>query len=733
MNIHGIKIDNNSVAENLAKVRLFLKQNDKKLIFTPNPEMVVKASQDRYFTDVLNRGDINLCDGFGIELSFLFQGKKVKRITGIDFMMELCALCNQEYKSIFLLGGRGDTVAKARDNLRSRFPGLKIVGVSAGINILENEDGSLKYDKKLNEELIAEINAARPDVIFVGFGMGKQEKWLVENINKIDRTRIGMGVGGALDFISGNIPRAPLLMRKIGLEWVYRFYREPARFKRIFNATIKFLFLHERKNMVRTRFAPSPTGYLHVGGLRTALYAYLFAKKNSGKFILRIEDTDRERFVEDGALNILKSLQWAGIKIDEGVVLGEDEKSISEIGDKGPYIQSQRLSIYKKYAEELIKKGNAYYCFCTEERLKKLREDQQNNKKPTGYDGYCLNNVLNTEERIAGGEKHVIRLKMPKNGETKFTDLIRGEVVFKNELIDDQVLVKSDGYPTYHLAVVVDDHLMEITHVIRGEEWISSTPKHLKLYEYFGWEPPKFAHLPLLLNSDKSKLSKRQGDVAVVDYEKKGYLPEALVNFVAFLGWNPGTEREMFSLTDLECEFSLEKVNKTGAVFNLEKLDWFNKEHIKLLATADFAQRATKFVPSDYLKNLKLFNSAVALEKDRVKTISEVAEAIKFVFELPNYDKKLLIWRKGNKEEVDGMLPKIQNLLENINEKDWSKEKLSIEISKFITENNLSNGSVLWPLRVSLSGLENSPGPFEIAEVLGKTESLRRLKVALQN
>lgn len=303
--------------------------------------------------------------------------------------------------------------------------------------------------------------------------------------------------------------------------------------------------------MVKTRFAPSPTGYLHVGGLRTALYAYCFAKQNKGKFLLRIEDTDRERFVADGTLNILKSLEWVGLIQDEGVT--RDKKGeIIQKGKNGPYIQSERLDIYKKYIDELVDKGHAYFCFCSAERLEEVRTIQQKNKLPTGYDGHCRDlDPVEAKKRLQNGEKCVVRMNMPKEGETVFFDEIRGEIRIKNCLVDDQIIMKSDGFPTYHLAVVVDDHLMGITHIIRGEEWLSSVPKHLQLYKYFGWETPKMAHLPLLLNADKSKLSKRQGDVAVEDYRNKGYLPEAILNFVAFLGWNPGDERELFTLKDL--------------------------------------------------------------------------------------------------------------------------------------------------------------------------------------
>src|SRR3989344_3510288 len=362
--------------------------------------------------------------------------------------------------------------------------------------------------------------------------------------------------------------------------------------------------------MIKTRFAPSPTGFLHVGGLRTALYSYLFAKKNKGKFLLRIEDTDRERYVADGVANILKSLYWADVVPDEGVVL--DKEKITHKGKNGPYVQSERLDIYKEHAEKLLTDGHAYSCFCTPERLTQLREQQTAKKMPTGYDGHCLSvDPEDAKKRAKSGERCVVRLKMPKSGETVFVDMIRGEVRFKNELVDDQVLMKSDGYPTYHFAVVIDDHFMEITHIIRGEEWISSVPKHLQIYKYFGWEVPEMAHLPLLLNPDKSKLSKRQGDVAVEDYMKKGYLPEALVNFVAFLGWNPGTEKEIYSLEELIQDFDLDKVGKTGGVFNIEKLNWYNKQYIKNLSNQELAARAKPWLEKEGIEHSELLEKAV--------------------------------------------------------------------------------------------------------------------------
>ncbi|MFA4891372.1 MAG: glutamate--tRNA ligase, partial [Candidatus Gracilibacteria bacterium] len=325
--------------------------------------------------------------------------------------------------------------------------------------------------------------------------------------------------------------------------------------------------------MIKTRFAPSPTGYLHVGGLRTALYCYLFARKNKGKFILRIEDTDRERFVEGATEALICTLDWIGLDRDEGPISQTEQK-----GDFGPYIQSQRSDIYRKYADELVKKGAAYYCFCTKERLDELRHTQEKSKQATMYDRKCGEIPLEeARKRIAAGEPHVIRQRIPYET-LKFKDLIRGTIQFDGKIIDDQVLVKSDGFPTYHLANVVDDHLMGITHVIRGEEWLPSTPKHIFLYRAFGWKEPEFAHIPLLLNKDRSKLSKRQGHVAVEEYINDGYTKEAIINFVALLGWHPGAgeENELFSLTELEERFSLDRVHKAGAIFDIEKLDWFN-------------------------------------------------------------------------------------------------------------------------------------------------------------
>jgi len=486
---------------------------------------------------------------------------------------------------------------------------------------------------------------------------------------------------------------------------------------------------------IKTRFAPSPTGFLHVGGLRTALYAYLYAKKNNGSFILRVEDTDRTRLVEGSIENMIHSLAWAGIEMDEGVCLDENG-NITQKGENGPYIQSERLDIYKKHIDELLEKGHAYHCFCNKERLDEVRKMQELNKMPTGYDGHCRNlSKEDVQAKIDAGEEYVIRLKMPKEGVTRFTDMVRGDVEFKNELIDDQVLIKSDGFPTYHFAVVVDDHHMEITHVIRGEEWISSTPKHLVLYQMFGWEAPQYAHLSLLVNEQKAKLSKRHGDVAVEDFKEKGYLPEALVNFVAFLGWNPGDDREIFSLADLEKEFDFDKVAKSAAVFNREKLAWYNKQYIKDMTDLEFARLALPYLKNaglvDDTVDMELLGNVVALEKERMEVFTELPESLGYLFAKDlEYDPELIIWKKATKEETKEKLEFLYAFLKNF--AFWRQETLEEEIKKWIANNNFGVGDVLWPMRTALAGRKNSPSPFEIAGVLGQEETLRRIKKGIE-
>lgn len=489
---------------------------------------------------------------------------------------------------------------------------------------------------------------------------------------------------------------------------------------------------------IRTRIAPSPTGYAHVGTLRSALFNFLFAKKNNGKFILRIEDTDRTRFVEGAIEDVVKVLHDFKLDPDEGFVW---DNGVKEIGNFGPYQQSKRLELYKKYADELVANKHAYYCFCTPQRLEELRKTQEAAHQPPRYDKHCLN--LSPEEiqkKINNNEPHVVRLKVDAGSVIEFDDLVHGTVKFSTNEIDDQVLLKSDGFPTYHLAVVVDDNLMGINHVLRGDEWMPSTPKHIMLYKAFGWQIPRYAHLPLLLSKTKKKLSKREGDVAVKDFLSQGYLPEALLNFIAFLGWNPKTEQEIFSLEELIQQFDLNNVNKAGAIFDLDKLDWINGAYIRKLTAEDLYE---KLVP--YLKEagIELVNypkefllKVIKLEQERLKKLSEIGERMQYFFKEPEYDSALLVWKKGTVEGTKLALEKIKVYLSQLDPDELAKENLEPLMKDFIAQNNLTNGEVLWPLRVALSGLSASPGPFEIIDAFstlpdGDEIILRRIEAAI--
>ncbi|MCX6779253.1 MAG: glutamate--tRNA ligase [Candidatus Magasanikbacteria bacterium] len=496
--------------------------------------------------------------------------------------------------------------------------------------------------------------------------------------------------------------------------------------------------MSEKTNKIRVRFAPSPTGFVHIGSLRTALYDYLLARQKKGSFVLRIEDTDRNRFVEGSLENLLIVLEKVNLKWDEGPFL--ENGKIIEKGEFGPYIQSNRLDIYKKYALELIKKEKAYYCFCSSERLDEVRRIQEVNHEPTKYDGFCRN--LDKETISKNLEKklpYVIRLAVPKEGTTKFSDLVRNEVEFENKLIDDQVLIKSDGFPTYHLAVVVDDHLMQITHIIRGEEWLSSTPKHVILYEAFGWDNPQYAHLPLILNPDKSKLSKRQGDVAVEDYLKKGFLPEALINFVALLGWNPGTEQEIFSLDELVQAFDINKIQKAGAVFDITKLEWMNSQYIKKMSVANLTAKCLPYLVEGGLvgkttskEEQEKITKIITVTQERLKKLSEIVDLTGFFFQQPDLNPDLLVWKKSDKEITKIRLERLLKFYDTYTER-WTEKGVEENTLKLIEEEKLENGPTLWPLRVALSHLERSPGPFQLTWVLGKEETLQRIQSAIKS
>ena len=472
---------------------------------------------------------------------------------------------------------------------------------------------------------------------------------------------------------------------------------------------------------IRVRFAPSPTGELHIGGLKTALTCFLLARKNKGTFILRIEDTDRKRYVEGAVERIIKSLEWAGITIDEG-----------------PYVQSERLDIYKKYVDQLVAEGKAYPCFCSTERLVDMRNQQLAEKKAPMYDRYCLNLTKEEiEEKMKSGTPHVIRFKIPE-GKTEYEDLVFGKISVENYVLDDQVILKSDGFPTYHLAVVVDDTLMEISHVIRGVEWLPSTPKHILMYKALGWEDkiPKFCHMPSILNKNHKKLSKREGSVSVEDFRKKGYSPEAIVNFIALLGWNPKTEQEIFTMEELIEQFDFSKINRAGGVFDLDRLDWISAQHVKKMNADELYKKVIPFLEEkeffigtkEERKTEEYLKKVLFVEKERLNKFTEVGEGNIFFFsDSLNYSKDDIRWKKNSDEETKNNLEKSLKALENVF--DWTKENIE---SKLLAEAGDKRGDLLFPLRWVLTGQKFSPTPFEVAWVLGKEETLKRIKDGIE-
>jgi len=471
---------------------------------------------------------------------------------------------------------------------------------------------------------------------------------------------------------------------------------------------------------VRTRIAPSPTGIAHVGTAYIALFNYAFAKMHSGKFIIRIEDTDRQRFVEGAEQIIYDALKWLGIPHDEGVDVG---------GPFAPYKQSERLETYKKYAQELIEKGHAYYCFCKPEELEVVRKEQQVQGKVPMYDGRCSKIDPAEAKKRAQAERHVVRLKMPNEGKTAWDDLIRGQIEFENEGIDDQVLIKSDGFPTYHMAVVVDDHLMEITHVLRGEEWISSTPKHIVLYDMLGWEKPVFAHMPLLRNPDRSKLSKRKNDVSLVSYMQKGYLPEALLNFLCLLGWSHPEGKEIFDLNDFMKHFTIERMQKTGPVFDFVKLNWMNGVYIReKLTNEELAQRLQTYLPEDFPKDRLL--SFLPLVKDRLVLLSDIGSLTDFFYKDISVEKTTLQSKKAADEVIAQQLGKTIESMTNTT--DWSHAVVEVAIRALQEANDWQKGQYFMMLRVAVTGRTATPPLFETIEVLGKEKVLKRLKSALE-
>ncbi len=485
---------------------------------------------------------------------------------------------------------------------------------------------------------------------------------------------------------------------------------------------------------VRTRFAPSPTGYMHLGNLRSALYTYLWARKNGGKFILRIEDTDQEREVPGAVEKIYASLNVAGLKYDEGPDVG---------GDYGPYVQSQRKDMYLPYAKQLIESGHAYYCFCTKERLESLRtpvnattEDDEDNKEVKEvrkYDKHCLHlSKEEVEANLKAGMPFVIRQNIPTEGTTSFTDANYGTITVNNEDLDDMILIKSDGFPTYNFANVVDDHLMGITHVVRGNEYLSSTPKYTRLYHAFGWEEPVYIHCPLITNEEHQKLSKRSGHSSFEDLEEQGFLPEAIVNFMALLGWSSGTDREIFSLKELIEVFDYHHINKSPSVFDMNKLRWMNGEYIKAMDDKAYLEHALPYVKQVVKKPLDLEKIAM-LVKTRIETFCDIAEKIDFFDELPEYDtemyvhKKMKTTKESSLEVLKDLLPRLEAL------DDYSIAGVEKTLMGYIEEKGIKNGQGLWPVRTAVSGKQMTPGgAYEIMEILGKEESVRRVKKAIE-
>lgn len=480
---------------------------------------------------------------------------------------------------------------------------------------------------------------------------------------------------------------------------------------------------------VRTRLAPSPTGKVHIGTLRTALFDYFLAKQSGGQFILRIEDTDRERLVPGALENLLEMFEKVGITVDEGPYLNA-QGAIEERGDFGPYVQSARLDVYKQHVTQLVDKGCAYPCFCTVERLDEMRKAQMALKQTTKYDRRCLSlTKTEAEARMASGEGYVIRMKVPE-GSTTFDDAIRGKITFENSEVDDCILMKSDGFPTYYLACVVDDQLMKISHILRGEEWISSTPKSLLLCSMFGWESPIFAHVPVLLGADKKKLSKRTGDTAVEEYFNHGYLAEAIINFIATLGFNPSADQEIFTIEELIAKFDLSKVNSAGAILNVEKLDWMNRHYLMALSIEQLAERAKGFVSAD-LTNVRV-QRALFVERSRVSRLTEFDAAIASYLSLPKYDAAIVVWKKADAADAAAQLSGVRSVLEALSEVTFDGVALlEAAVKEYISANGLQNGNVLWPLRVCLSGLEKSATPFELLWALGKEASLERIDHAI--
>lgn len=475
----------------------------------------------------------------------------------------------------------------------------------------------------------------------------------------------------------------------------------------------------------RTRFAPSPTGYMHIGNLRTALYEYLIARKHKGSFILRIEDTDQERYVEGATEVIYKTLGMAGLKHDEGPDIG---------GSFGPYIQSERKPLYIEYAKKLVDLGEAYYCFCSKERLAASKEEHEKAGTAYKYDRHCLG--LSKEaisEKLAAGEPFVIRQKMPDTGSTSFEDVVYGTITVENSALEDQILIKSDGLPTYNFANVVDDHLMMITHVVRGNEYLSSAPKYNLLYKAFGWEVPTYVHVSTIVKPDGHKLSKRNGDPSFEDLVSMGYLVETVINFIVLLGWSPGSTQEIFSLAELEEAFDIKGISKSPAVFDINKLNWMNGEYIRKMPPEAFHELAAPYykgvITSEGIDLVRLSG----LLQLRTEVLTAIPDQIGFLEKLPDYDKSMYEHKKmkttleNSLENLKAALPVLENL------RQWDAQSLHDALMEFIQKLGVKNSQMLWPIRTALSGKDVTPGgAMELAAILGRDESLRRIKIGIE-
>lgn len=489
----------------------------------------------------------------------------------------------------------------------------------------------------------------------------------------------------------------------------------------------------------RLRFAPSPTGYVHIGGLRTALYNYLYAKQNEGTYLIRIEDTDQTRLVEGAIEGMIEAMTWAGVQHDEGPFFNSDKTQIVEQGDFGPYIQSKRLDIYQKHAEQLIESGHAYYCFCTKERLESVREKQKEEGLTPKYDGHCKS--LSQEEinqKLAAGEDHVIRLKLPANRVIEFDDAIKGKVTVNTNDLDDQVLMKTDGFPTYHMAVVVDDHYMGITHVVRGDEWLISTPKHVYTYEAFGWEAPQFVHLPVILSHTKKKLSKREGDVAVEDFRRKGYLPEALINYIALVGWSPEDGQEIMSIEEMIQKFSFDRVSKSSGVFDVDKLNWMNNHYIKGYDLDQLTHLCRPHLVAAGFTTDEAFEEKFEWLKRVVEVLRERLNKLEDLKQFDTFFSRRDVEIEDNEADEIIKMEHVPSLLNLFVEKMFACETITAEQVKVILkeiqkETGHKGKNLFMPVRVGITGQVHGPDIALVIEILGKELVKERIQFCLNH